>query len=312
MLYMNESKGKTKENGEQDDLFGYGDVAAKPVPAEDQLADLEPSREPEEGAATPETLPLIQETLTPPPPPPPKPAPLKKAPLIFSARAPIPTRNGNAANEDDTRRKRISQQTAREIPPLALDRIPTDITLGGILTLARENAAYSIDAVTDITRISSSYIRSFESDDLKRLPPFIYQTAYLREMCKLYKLPKETGDFIMQMHARLHEEYDEHSSQQDFSQLNTPVEDRRATWIFTGIMVTIGLVIILAIWAVIVALVKHNDEKEAYHQQATETTAVQPSSTPVNFDQKKLEKLTPERVLDIRILEMGNSGKIRE
>lgn len=309
MLYMNESKQKANESSEQDDLFGYGDMTSTPV--EEPLADLEPDREPEGDLATPETLPLIQESLTPPPPP--KPEPPKKAPLIFSARAPIPTRGGeDAREEEDTRRKRILEQTSREIPPLTLEQVPPDLSLGAVLTLARENAAYTVDAVSDITRISSSYILSFENDDFKRLPPYIYQTAYLREMCKLYKLPAETCNFIKQMHARIHNEHDAAGSAQEAASLNTPVDDRRATWIFTGIMGGIVLVIILAIWAVVVALVKHNDERESYQQQAVESLAVQPTGAPVNFDAKKLEELTPERVLDIRTLEMGDTGRIRE
>ena len=92
----------------------------------------------------------------------------------------------------------------------------------------------------------------------------------------------------------------------------SPLDYRRETWIFTGVIAAIGLVIILAIWAVIIALVKHNGEKEAYQQQAVDAPAVQPSAAPVNFDQKKLENLMPERLLDIRMLEMSNSGRIRE
>lgn len=308
MLYMNESKPETNERPEQDDLFGYSDMTPPAAPPDDSLADLEVEREPMEGGMTPETLPLIQETLTPPP----AEAPVvpKKAPLIFSAHAPIPTRG--EPEEEDTRRKRIIEQTSREIPPLTMEQVPTDYTLGQVLVMARENAAYTVEMVSDITRISSIAITSLEDNDLKRLPPYIYQTAYLRELCKLYKLPQETCDFIQQLHGRLHKEHETHARLPD-AELNCSDEERRANWIFTGIMAGIGLVIILAIWAVVVALVKHNGEKEAYEQQVMETPpAVQPRSTPVSFDQKKLEKLAPERMLDIRTLEMGKTHKVSE
>lgn len=307
MLYMNDNKGKKNENNEQIDLFGFHDLNSGQKAA--PLADIEPQREPEEQGMTPETLPLIPQD----------PEPLqtvvieqktaKKAPLIFSAHAPIPTRGG-PREEEDSRRKRIMEQTSREIAPLTLEQIPSDHTLGMILALARENAAYTVDAVADITRISSNYILAFENDDFKRLPPFIYQTAYLREMCKLYKLPQETRDFLFQLH-RGHQA-DEQSIQQDDPVMNKPVEDRKASLIFASSMIAIGLVFVLAVWAVIIALVKHNGEEEAYQQQIADAPAVQPSSTPVNFDQKKLEKLTPEPVLDIRMLDMGKSGKTRE
>ncbi|MBQ7401342.1 MAG: helix-turn-helix domain-containing protein [Lentisphaeria bacterium] len=305
MLYMNEDKSKRTEDKEQDDLFGYHDLTSDPEPEADALADVEPSREPEEQNLTPETLPLIQEEK-----PPQKPVQIeqktKKAPLIFSAHAPIPTRGG-LREEDDSRRKRIREQTSREIPPLTLEQIPEDYSLGKILTLARENAAYSIDAVADITRISSNFILSFENDDLKRLPPFIYQTAYLREMCKLYKLPQETGDFLLQLHRSL--QTDVLTVPQDDLLGKQPQDDHRANLLFTGSIIAIGIVIVLAIWAVIIALVKHNGEEEAYQQQIADAPAVQPISTPVDFDQKKLEKLMPEPVRDIRLLKMDKSGK---
>lgn len=314
MLYMNEPGNKKKQNTEQDDLFGYSDLASGTETPVDQLADVQPQREPEEQGLTPETLPLIQED------PPPAPQqnirieqkPPRKAPLIFSAHAPIPTRGG-VREEEDTRRKRIFEQISREIPPLSLDQIPAESSLGKILTLARENAAYSIDAVADITRISSNFITAFENDDLKRLPPYIYQTAYLRELCKLYKVPAETHAFILQLHRKYHEETD---GQNNTSPEGLPVEktaeDRRASLFFTGGIIAIGVVIVIAVWAVIIALVKHNGEKEAYQQQITESNAVQPASTPVKFDQKKLEKLTPEPMLDLRMLEMSNSGNVRD
>lgn len=311
MLYMNESRNRKNENNEQDDLFGYRDLTPETESPVDQLADVQPQREPEEQGMTPETLPLIQET------PPPKPnvqieqkAP-RKAPLIFSAHAPIPTRGG-AREEEDVRRKRIIEQTSRDIPPLPLDQIPPDLSMGEILALARENAAYTVETVADITRISSNYILSFESNDLKRLPPYIYQTAYLREMCKLYKLPAETRDFILQLHRRQHEATDGASTVPESSVADKPVEDRKASLIFTGAIIAVGVVIVLAIWAVIIALVKHNGEEEAHRQQLAEQPAVQPASTPVKFDQKKLETLSPEPVLNIRMLEMSNSGNTRQ
>ena len=308
MLYMNEDKSKRNEDNEQDDLFGYHDLTSDPGPEADALADVEPPREPEEQNLTPETLPLIQDEQ-----PPQKPVQIeqrpKKAPLIFSAHAPIPTRGG-VREEDDSRRKRIREQTSREIPPLMLEQVPADCSLGKILTLARENAAYSIDAVADITRISSNFIQAFENDDLKRLPPFIYQTAYLREMCKLYKLPQETGDFLLQLHRSL--QTDLQNVPQDDPLGKRPEEDRRANLLFTGSIIAIGVVIVLAIWAVIIALVKYNGEEEAYQQQIADAPAVQPASTPVNFDQKKIEKLMPEPVRDIRLLQMDKSGRASE
>ncbi len=312
MLYMNESKNKKNETGEQIDLFGYQEPVTSGLEnaVPDPLADVEPPREPEEQGMTPETLPLIEkEPAVVPDPVVIEQKPARKAPLIFSAHAPIPTRNG-VREEEDIRRKRIMEQTSREIQPLTLEQIPADLSLGKLLTLARDNAAYTVDAVADITRISGNFIRAFENDDLKRLPPYIYQIAYLREMCKLYKLPSETRDFILQLHRSLQK--DEPAIPQDDPVMNRPVDDRRANLLFTGGMIAVGVVIVLAIWAVIIALVKHNGEEEAYRQQIADAPAVQPASTPVKFDQKKLEKLTHEPVLDIRMLEMSNSGKTRE
>lgn len=314
MLYMNEPKRKTDEMNEQDDLFTYSDGAQTSSPAEETLADTQPPCEPEGDGATPETLPLIQETLVPPKQEPPRQVPPKKAPLIFSARAPIPSRGGiNSREEDEARRKRIVEQAAREIPPLTLDQVPTDLSCGALLKLARENAAYTADAVAEITRISRVYITALENDELNELPPYIYQTAYLRVMCQLYKLPEETAQFVMKLHSNSHDSYESHSRQQDFPGFSATPEDRRANWIFTGIVVAIGVLILLGVWAMIIALVKYNGEKEAYSApQTVSAPAVHPTAKPVKFDQQKLEKLSPERMLDLRLLEMGNTGKVRD
>lgn len=309
MLYMNDSKQKTDNAGEQGDLFGYQDLTPPPV---EDLSTFDTEMIPEPDAAgdgvPPETLPLIQESLVPPQQV--KQDTPKKAPLIFSARAPIPTRGGIAPEEDNARRKRIIEQTAREIPPLTLDLIPADIPFGKMLVQARENAGYTVEDVTDITRISNNNILALESENFKRLPSSIYRMAYLRELCRLYKLPQETSDFIFQLHAQCCDDAPPHGAAAEMNRI--PGDERRDTWIFTGVIAAIGLVILLAIWAVIIALVKHNGEKEAYQQQTLNAPAVQPSATPVNFDQKKLENLLPERLLDIRMLEMSNSGRTRE
>lgn len=312
MLYTNNEKLKTEDPGVQGDLFGYRDLTPPhedECPAED--LDIISEQAPDAAGVTPETLPLIQESVVSPSPA--KSEAPKKAPLIFSARAPIPTRGGIAPEEENERRKRIIEQTAREIPPLMLDQIPPDASLGKVLIMARENAAYTIENVTDITRISNNNIISLETGNFKRLPSYIYRVAYLRELCKLYKLPQETADFIYKLHDQVHDKNDA-ARQRELStdMKNVSAEERRANWIFTGVIATIGLVIILAIWAVIIALVKHNGEKEAYQQQTVNTPAVQPSAAPVNFDQRKLENLTPVRILDLRTLEMSNSGKTRE
>lgn len=64
-------------------------------------------------------------------------------------------------------------------------------TLGLCLKEAREEKNYSIDDVSDKTKIRSFYIEKLENDDLSGLPPSVYTKGFLRNLARLYEVDEQ-------------------------------------------------------------------------------------------------------------------------
>ena len=62
---------------------------------------------------------------------------------------------------------------------------------GQILQEGRVRADLSIEQVAQETKINKKYIISLEMGDSENLPPGIYVGAYIKQLCKLYKLDPE-------------------------------------------------------------------------------------------------------------------------
>lgn len=228
----------------------------------------------------------------------------RKAPLIFSERAPVPTRGGEEAasggkpnRPDETRR--------HDFIPLAFDTIPPGATNGVILKLAREAAGYSRDQVAAITRIHTGYLDAMESDSVSRLPPAVYVAAYIRVLSGLYRLSPDTV-------ALLDRQRREHVSSNELpaellrnlskDALVNEAEERRINRIFITIGIALAVAILLGVWAIAAALMS----------AAPETGIAETGKETVRtFDPAELDPLIAPVIPRLDTLEMSRNPAVK-
>ena len=90
--------------------------------------------------------------------------------------------------EDEKENDTPIQNTVKNISldPHFLDDENT--SLGTILKTARQQAGLTEEQVSAITKISLMYICNIEKDDIDKELPYIFLSAYIQAMYKLYKL----------------------------------------------------------------------------------------------------------------------------
>ena len=299
----------TPEDTETADLFSFAaDTETKEteeltpeIPQDTVLSEPEPETETEEPA--PETLPLL------------KPA-IKKLPLIFSERAPVPTRGGEPEVKDKRKNSSSSAKRHKNFVPLSATEIPAGATPGQVLVMARERGGYTFDDVKELTRISHNYLAALEQDDISHYPQPVYAATYIRSLSELYLLQEDVKNILHQLYTELHPSANP-VPQEVLQKVNSEKqineeEERRITRIVTAAFISIGIAIILGIWALTSAVVRHVQEQEAETPAAIiQTEAVKPAAPPVPFDQKKFEIFNADRVLDLDTLKPGKTPQIR-
>ncbi len=255
----------------------------------------------QEEAPAPETLPLIQQQTE----------PEKKLPLIFSERSPVPTRGGEPETKDHRKHSGNAVKLHTGFQPLTLDQIPDSATAGDILKLARGCAGYTLEQIREISHISDRYLVALEENIHKDLPLSVYVYAYLRTLGELYRLPADVREYL---HELINVTIKDASNVPPElvrkvnanAQINE-AEERRINRIFTAIAAVIAITVLLGIWAVVAAIVKHQGERENVDALRTEnliqTEAVRPAAPPVPFDQTKFDKLNAPRIYHLRVME---------
>ena len=292
---------------EQDDLFQSTEEPSPAVPAV-------PAQNEE---TAPETLPMMismppeDEILT---------EPTGRPPLIFSEHAPFPTRGGVPADDVPGYRKHAETRAAeKDFTPLSAEHLPADPSVGTILRLAREAAGYELDQVCERTRISVRFLQLIEQDRTEEdVIPAVYLSAYLHSLCSLYRLPNEVTELVNELHRRGTMTKDA-VSQDLIEKLRSDAlvneeERKRVTRIFSAVAVVFGLIILLGVWAVVAAVIRHEGSAEKQvPPQTVQTEPAAPAAVPEQapFDQKQLEVLNAEQITDLYTLEMGRNPAVR-
>ncbi len=255
---------------------------------------------------TPETLPVIKN-------------PEKKLPLIFSEQSPIPSRGGEPEFPERTTPHCDTVKPRTGFQPLRMEQIPADATGGQILKQARTCAGYSLDELRGVSRLSERYLLAMENDQFDRFPLPVYLDAYLRTLGELYALPEDILHMVREhFYAKIKQQNKlpselirKGSANKQFNE----AEERRISRIFTAITMAVGIAIILGIWAVVAAVVKHagtQAETEPVNSAAVvQTDPVKPASPPVRFDQNKFGDLTAPRLWELNTLKMSSRPTVR-
>lgn len=241
-----------------------------------------------------------------------------RTPLLFSDRAPIPTRDGEVEQEVGYNRKHVITEKEKTFMPLSEDEIPQGSSLGQILSLARQKSGYSLERVCEITRISSNYITALEADELTVLPPGIYGPAYIRTISKCYRLSDSITQNILDYYKQ-HRAKKEELSPDFLKKLNdtaavnpaTEAEERRLTYIFYGVTIAVAAVIIIGLWALTSLLINVFSTPETAPDQKQDTVIAQTEQETIEFDQEQFRKLTPDPIEGKRVLQPGSKPQIR-
>ena len=130
-----------------------------------------------------------------------------RQPLIFSEDSPLPPRDPfpddspqvQVIEKENIPSGGIRQETPNAPAParkvsLGENAFSEHYTLGNLLRDARTAAGYSIADAERFTRIRTDYLEAMEKDDMKRLPPPVYISAYIRSLCSLYNLDQNGID----------------------------------------------------------------------------------------------------------------------
>lgn len=238
-----------------------------------------------------------------------------RAPLLFSDRAPIPTRNGEIEQEPGYSRKSIVTEQEKTFTPLTPEDIPPDSTLGNVLVLARKKSGYSMERVCEITRISQRYIIALEADDFESLPSGIFGPAYIRTISKCYRLQESIVQAMLTSYAE-HKAKREEVSREFLKTLNTtgPIneaEERRVTYIFYGIAASVAVAIIIGLWALTSVLINVFSETDQAAASQQTSSVSQQEQTPVEFDQEKFKALIPAPIEEKHVLLPDARPRIR-
>lgn len=236
-----------------------------------------------------------------------------RTPLLFSDRAPIPTRDGEVEQGPGSNRKRVIKEQEKTFTPLSEAEIPPGSTLGQTLVLARQKSGYSLEQICSITRISQQYIDALEGDHFEDLPQGIFGPAYIRTLSKSYHLPDSIVQAMLNAYAE-HAAQREEVSSEILKNLNStgPIneaEERRLTYIFYGIVVTVAAVIIVGLWALTSVLI---DVFSTPEQNQETATAQQPEvQQEIVFDQEQFRKLIPAPIEGKHVLAPDAKPQIR-
>lgn len=185
-------------------------------------------------------------------------------------------------------------------------------SLGSILRTARNLNGMTVEEVADITKIRLDYIIALENDDIKRLPPVVFIRAYTRTIAQVYKLDKNVMDLLMEKVKALEPPAD--VPEQLLQKLEKDVqvseeETKKVKMIVYYSIAVIALIISLVVTSIVAATISRSRTAAASAPEVIqklpgkETSAVQP------FPTRDLEKLIPQQLPELKILDVPGSKK---
>lgn len=258
------------------DVFSEPVKSAEPLPADSASAE-EPLPVPEEPAVS-VSRPLEEMPAPVPEPssaPPVSPAPVRESGAVPAPRNPVPHR-----------------QIA--VPDME------HASLGTILRQARNTAGLTAEQAADVTKIRLDYIVGIENDDFKRLPPVVFIRAYSRTLAMLYKLDQAALDAVMRRVDELEPPADVprqllQKLERDVQVSEEETKKLKRMILYAGLAV--ALIISLTVACIVAAAVGRA-------RNTAETVPVVSAQTVPAVQTADLEKLLPQQVPEVRVLEV--------
>jgi len=274
------------------------------VPAPDHI--------PTENVSAEETVPASPEPEASPviAPPPPTRKPAAVRPGIVSGRT------GQTAFPASAPSTSSSASTHKPLPhPLQESQ-----TLGQMLTAIRTARGLSLGEVALSTRIRLEYLSELESDELLKVLPHVYVSAYVRKLIEVYDLSKADAELLIEkMQVETTGDAEEIpekliESVNDGALVNEG-ENKRIRNITIVFFTAIGIVAAAILWLVILVVVH-------YVKTSTPSTApspagvVQPAEAPASqtilLDESELDALIVPETPSISVLKMNKVPGVRD
>ncbi len=293
---------------EQPARLDSGAAAPEEIPADHAAVQETVSAEPEQ--TIPETDdPDDSPVVAPPPPPRKQPAPAR--PGIVSPRT------GRAAFPPSS----VSAAAAEHKPlPHALQ--PSQ-SLGQMLTTIRNARGMSLEEVALATRIRMEYLVELEGDELLKVLPSVYISAYVRKLIEVYNLSKADGDILIdKMHGETPQDAEELpekliESVNEGALVNEGENKRirNITFVFFGV---IGLVAAALLWLIVLVIVRYVRTSEPVPGRdpagisGTVQSAEEPVFQTVHVDETELDALIVPETPSISVLKMSKTPGVRD
>ena len=288
-----------------------GETAAAEPPASAEHAAVQDtvSAPPEQSIPEPDDL-DDSPVVAPPPPPRKQPAPVR--PGIVSLHT------GRAAFPPSS----VSVSAAAQHKPLPLALQPAQ-SLGQMLTAIRNARGMSLEEVALATRIRMEYLVELESDELLKVLPSVYISAYVRKLIEVYDLSQADGDILIdKMHGETPQDTEELpekliESVNEGALVNEGENKRirNITFVFFGI---IGLVAAALLWLIILVIVRYVRTSEPVPGRdpagisGTVQSAEEPVFQTVHVDETELDALIVPETPSISVLKMSKTPGVRD
>jgi len=291
----------------------HGDVSAEteaalPETPEDAQAENSPARDTFSEPAR-ETSPVVA-------PPPPRRQPASMRPGIVSPRP------GRAAFPPSSAAASPSP-SANAHKPLP-HPIQQNQTLGQMLASIRNARGLSIEEVSLATRIRLEYLTELEADELLKVLPHVYVSAYVRKLIEVYDLSRADGELLLdKMLVETQQDSEEIpekliESVNDGGMVNEG-ENKRIRNITIVFFSAIGLVAAAILWLIILVIVRYvrtSDPVVPGSGSSAASGVVQPAEEPVSqeilLDESELDALIVPETPSISILKMSKTPGVRD
>jgi cytoskeletal protein RodZ len=183
------------------------------------------------------------------------------------------------------------ESTFAEETVTAMEMVVAGKSYGTAMRLLREQHNMSYKELEQVTLIQPRYLEALENEDLDNLPPLVYVIAYIRTLCRFYKVSSDTSQVLV---AKLKEqlEYscnDELMNTLDVDRSGAAANERR----LKNIMMVLTGGVLGVIVLVILLVVLFRSGCSAEESTEKKPAAVSSSSVDSKFNTNKIDKLLP-------------------
>ena len=184
----------------------------------------------------------------------------------------------------------------------ALEMAITGKSYGTALRILREQHNISYKELEQITCIQPHYLIALENEKLDDLPPVVYVIAYVRTLCRFYKLSEDTSNAMVQ-ELKSHLEYscnDELMNTLDIDRSGAAVNEQRLKKIL--MVMAGGVIVVVALIVLLIVMLTAGGEETTGSSRAEGVAAVDAeasASGEVNFDPDSRYLLLEAPVLEL-------------